>query len=130
MNGRPLPFKIEPNRNDQHLAVRFPVSGGANVVVVHLKNDFGLTFSNELPSLGSASRGLRVLSEAWNSAKNQLTLETSGRGGSRYELDVWNPAQVSSVEGAVLNKSGKIQIEMPPAQDSYVSQKIVIHFVR
>ena len=130
MNGRPLPFKIEPNRNDQHLSVRFAVYGGPNVVVVHLKNDFGLALSNELPSLGSASRGLRILSEAWNSARNQLTLEASGRGGTRYELDVWNAAQISSVEGATLNKAGKLQIEMPPAQDAYVSQKIVIRFAR
>ncbi|HEY1678839.1 MAG TPA: GH116 family glycosyl hydrolase [Candidatus Sulfotelmatobacter sp.] len=130
MNGRPLPFKIQPNRNDQHLWTRFPVYGGPNVVVVHLKNDFGLTFSNELPPLGSVSRGLRVLSESWNSARNQLTLEASGRGGSRYELDVWNPSQINTVEGASLSRAGKLQIEMPSAQDSYVSQKIVIHFAR
>lgn len=130
MNGRPLPFKVQPNRNDQHLSVRFPVYGGPNVVVVHMRNDFGVALSSELPPLGGASRGLRVLSKSWNQARNQLTLEISGRGGSHYEMEVWNSAQISTVEGAVLTKAGKLEIEMPSAQDSYVSQKIVIYFAR
>jgi GH15 family glucan-1,4-alpha-glucosidase len=130
MNGRPLPFKVRPNRNDQHLSVRFPVDGGSNVLVVHVKNDFGLSLSNELPPLGSASRGLRVLSESWNQARTEVTLETSGRGGSHYEMNVWNPAQIASAEGAVLTKAGELEITMPAGQDSYVSQKVVIHFTR
>jgi len=67
--------------------------------------------SNELPPLGSASRGLRVLSESWNAARTQLTLEVSGLAGSRYQLDVWNPGQISSVEGATLTKLGKNQVD-------------------
>ena len=130
MNGRSLPFKVRPNRNDQHLSVRFPVDGGPNVLVVHVKNDFGLALSNELPPLGSASRGLRVLSESWNQARTEVTLETSGRGGSHYEMNVWNPAQIASAEGAVLTKAGKLEITMPAGQDSYVPQKVVIHFAR
>jgi glycogen debranching enzyme len=129
LNGHPLPFKMQPNANDQHVYLRFPVSAGTNRVVMRVKNDFGLALSNELPALGSASRGLRVVSESWNSIRNQLTLEVSGRGGARYDLDVWNPNQVSSIEGAVLSRLGKLEIQMPPAApDSYVRQKIVIHF--
>jgi len=131
MNGRPVPFKMLPNENDQHLHVRFPVYGGPNSVVIRLRNDFGLAFANELPSLGSASRELRVTSESWNASRNQLTLNVSGLEGHRYELGVWNSSQVSSVDGAVLSKLGKLEIQMPqgPA-DSYVSQKVTIHFGR
>jgi glycogen debranching enzyme len=131
LNGRPLPFKMQPNSNDQHLYVRFPVSGGLNNLVVRMKNDFGLALSNELPSLGSASRGLRVLSESWNAARTQLTLDVSGLAGSRYHLDVWNPGQIFSAEGAALNKLGQLEIQMPQAAtDSYMQQKVVIHFGR
>jgi glycogen debranching enzyme len=130
MNGRPLPFKMEPNGNDQHLSARFPVNDGTNNLVIRVKNDFGLALSNELPALGSASRGLRVLSESWNASKTQLTLEVSGRAGMSYQMDVWNPGQISSVEGAVLNKLGKLQSQMPQGADAYVQQKVVIHFVR
>jgi glycogen debranching enzyme len=129
MNGRPLSFKMQSNANDQHLAVRFPVNGHGASLTIRVKNDFGLSLSNELPDLGSTSRGLRVISDSWNASRNQLSLELSGRAGSRYELDVWNPAQVSSVDGASLTRSGKLDIQMPEgAPESYVPQKIVIHF--
>jgi glycogen debranching enzyme len=131
MNGRPLPFKMQPNKNDQHLWVRFPVSSGPNTLVIRVKNDFGLTLSNQLPPLGSAGRGLRVLSESWNPARTELTLEVSGRAGTRYALDMWNPGQISTVEGAVFRKTGKLEIQIPPgASDSYVQQKVVIQFGR
>jgi len=131
MNGRPVPFKMLPNENDQHLHVRFPVYGGPNNLVIRLKNDFGLAFGNDLPSLGSASRELRVISESWNASRNQLTLNVSGLEGHRYELGVWNSSQVSSVDGAVLTKLGKLEIEIPQgAADSYVLQTVAIHFGR
>jgi hypothetical protein len=130
MNGRPLPFKLQPNNNDQHLSLRFPVYGGPNNLVIRVKNDFGLALSNELPALGSASRGLRVLSDSWNTSKTELTLDVSGRAGSRYELNVWNPGQVSSVDGAVVTNVGKLEIQMPQGTDSYLQQKVVIYFGR
>jgi hypothetical protein len=131
LNGRPLAFKVQPTQNDQHVLVRFPVSGSTNTLTIHVKNDFGLTVTNELPALGSASRGLRVISETWNSARNQLTMEVSGRAGSRYELGVWNPGQVSSVDGGSLTKSGKLEIQMPQGEaESYASQSVTIHFAR
>jgi hypothetical protein len=129
MNGKPLPFKVQANGNDQHVNVRFQVKGEPRTVVIHVKNDFGIALANELPAQGSSSRGLRELSESWNSSKTQLTLEVSGLAGSRYELGVWNSGQISSVEGAALSKNEKLQIQMPGAgSDSYVQQKIVIHF--
>ncbi len=131
MNGHPLTFKMQPNGNDQHLSVRFPVNDGTNTLTIRVKDDFGLALSNELPALGSASRGLRVLSELWNAPKTQLTLEVSGRAGDRYSLDVWNPGQISSVDGAVLTKRERLEIQIPPGDaDSYVHQKVVIHFGR
>jgi glycogen debranching enzyme len=131
MNGRPLPFKMQANGNDQHLVVRFPVHGGPNSLVVHVKNDFGLALNNDLPPLGSASRGLRVLSESWNAGRTQLTVEISGRAGATYELGVWNPAQISSVGGASLTKSGKLAVQMPQgASDQYVPLNLEIHFGR
>lgn len=131
MNGRPLQFKVQPNGNDQHVQMRFPVYGGPNNVVVRLKNDFGLTFTNVLPPLGSSSQELRVISQSWNESRTQLTLNVSGLAGHHYELSVWNSAQVSSVDGAVLTKNGKLDIQMPqtPAE-SYVPRKVTIQFVR
>ena len=128
LNGKPLQFKMQPNAEDQHLYVRFPVQADSELVI-RTKNDFALTYRNELPTLGSASRALRVISESWNASRNQLTLDVSGRAGSQYEVDVWNPSQISSAEGATLSKSGKLEIGMPKeSAESYVRQEIVLHF--
>ena len=129
LNGRSLPFKMEANRSDKHVSVRFSVSGGPNNLVIRLKNNFGLTFSGELPPLGSASRGLRVVSENWNTSKNQYTLEVEGRPGFEYVMNVRNGSQVSEVEGGKLTKTGNLQLKMPNGTgDTYVSQKVVIRF--
>jgi glycogen debranching enzyme len=129
MNGTPLPFKIQPNDQDRHVSMRFRISGGPNSVVIRVKNDFGLALANELPPLGSTSRGLRVISNLWNSARNQLTVEVSGVPGMDYELGVWNPEQISSVEGAVLTKQGKLRIEIPMEKGKdYLHRTMVIHF--
>jgi glycogen debranching enzyme len=129
MNGRPLPFKIQPNSEDQHVSMRFPVYGGPNSVVIRVKNDFGLVLANQLPPLGSASGSLRVLSNSWNSAHSQLTVEVSGAPGAHYDLGVWNPEQISSVEGAILTKAGNLRIEMEVGNvGDYLHHEIVIHF--
>jgi len=131
MNGRPLPFKMQPNSNDQHLSVHFAVGDGPNNLVIRVKDDFGLALANDLPPLGSSSRGLRVLSESWNATKTELTLNVSGLASAHYELSVWNPGQISSVDGAVLTKLGKLEIQIPrAATDSYLQQKVVLHFGR
>jgi glycogen debranching enzyme len=129
LNGKPLPFKIQANEEDQHVAMRFPVHGEANNVVIRTKNDFGLTLMNELPPLGSMSRGLRIISSSWNPARDQLRLEVSGVPGRDYELAVWNPEQVGSVEGAILTKQGKLRIEIPAGKNAdYAHRVVVIHF--
>jgi hypothetical protein len=98
-------------------------------VVIRIKDDFGLTLTNELPSLGSTSRGLRVISNSWNVARDRLTVEVSGVPGMDYELGVWNPEQIGSVEGADLTKQGKIHIEIPAAKNAdYTHHVVVIHF--
>jgi glycogen debranching enzyme len=131
MNGHSLPFKVLANVNDQHVSIRFPIITGSSRLVIRLKNDFGLALSNELPALGSASRSLRVVSELWNPARSGLTLDVSGLAGTQYELGVWNPAQISSVEGAALTAAGKLQIQIPGGSpETYIHQKIVIHFGR
>jgi hypothetical protein len=45
-----------------------------------------------------------------------------------YELGVWNPGQISSVDGAVLTKQGNIRIEMPTENADYLRHTVAIHF--
>jgi glycogen debranching enzyme len=128
MNGRKLPFKMQTNAEDQHVSIRFAVDGGTKTVVIKLKNDFGLSLSNDLPQLGSTSRGLRVLSESWNSTRTQLTLKVSGVPNAQYEIATWNPSQIMSVEGGTVTPTG-IHIQIPNGPDQeYSRHDTVIHF--
>ena len=104
LNGRPLPFKLETNSSDQHLMTRFKAYGGPSTVRVKMRNDFSVSYASHLPELASSSEGLRILSEAWSTGQDALTLEVEGSGGSTYELAVFNGAQVASVEGGKLMK--------------------------
>ncbi len=135
VNGARVPFQVNKSEGetDQHISVRFPIGSGTTTLRIRLKNDFGLSISPELPALGSASQGLRVMSETWTPARDSLTLEVAGAAGKQYELGVWNPAQLTAVEGAELTKSvsgeAKIKIQIPAGvSGSYVRERITIRF--
>jgi glycogen debranching enzyme len=133
INGRRAPFQIKKSDVDQHVIVKFPITDGESTLRIRLRNDFGLSLSPALPPLGSTSQGLRVLSESWTPARDALTLEIAGAQGQRYELGMWNPAQVTSVEGAELSRinaeSARITVTIPKNEsEPYPREKIVIHF--
>jgi hypothetical protein len=133
INGRPVSMRVERNSADQHVVVRFPVNVATSTVHLRLRNDFGYSVSSNLPPLGERSQGLRILSESWGPNNESLTVNVSAIPGKPYELFLWNPAQVASVEGAKLIKEGngesRIRIELPGADvSSYVYGKLVIQF--
>ena len=65
----------------------------------------------------------------FRSSRDQLTLDVSGLAGNQYELGIWNPAEIASLDGGVLTKSGKLQVQIPIGPDGmYMHQKVVIHF--
>jgi len=132
LNRKPLPFQVETNGEDQHVVVRFPIKEGKNFVRVYTTNDFGFSTDLTLPALGSASRGLRILSETWSPSRDQLSLEVSGQAGSDYELRLWDAGEIQKVEGADLGRSPgwqTLSIQIPQsASESYPHKKVVFHF--
>ena len=132
LNGKPVPFRVEVNGTDQHVVVRFPVKAGKYFLTIRLQNDFGLSEQSVLPALGSASRGLRVLSETWSPSRDQLTLEVSGAAGGEYGLRVWNPGEIQRVEGAEFNPNAQneaISIHVPRGDsEEYPHVKVIVHF--
>jgi hypothetical protein len=102
IDGHPVAFHMQPNSEDQHVTVQLSISSGLSKLRIHLRNDFGLTLTQELPPLGESSRGLRIVSESWTTGRDRLTLEVSGTPGKQYELAVWNPGEIASVDGARL----------------------------
>jgi glycogen debranching enzyme len=133
LNGRPVPFHLQANAADQHVRVRFPVSGGSNSLRIQLRDDFGLAYTPTLPAIGAYSQGLRVLAETWTPARDRLTISLSGHAGSEYQLSLWNPGQIASVEGARLaaapDGKKKLVLELPKTDVGSVSHvAISIHF--
>jgi glycogen debranching enzyme len=134
LNGRPLPFHVQPNAIDQHVLVRIPVSQRSSSLRIRLKDDFGLAYHSSLPAIGEASQGLRILSETWSPNRDRLTINLAGHTGNRYELFVWNATQIASVEGAKLvstpDAKTKLTVELPKnAVDSASYATISIYFV-
>jgi hypothetical protein len=133
LNGRAVPFRVAQTEADQHVDVRVLLSAGTNTLRLRIASDFDIGLSSTLPPLGSKSQGLRVISEAWSSGRDRLELEISGAAGEQYELPVWNPTQVSAVDGAELVKRGQneaqLRVKVPDdGANPYPHAKVVLHF--
>ena len=133
VNGRSVPFHVETNEQDQHVEAHVKTTNEPATLVIRLKNDFGLTQESSLPSLGSTNQGMRIISETWTPDKEKMTLVTSSASGGTYELNVWNPAQIISVEGGSLIQveggDRRLRIDLPTAGPNQNSQQTtVLHF--
>jgi glycogen debranching enzyme len=130
LNGNRVPFQIVKHDIDQHVVVRLTIPKGKSTLRIKLRNNFGISYVSSLPPLGSSSLGLRVISDSWSPSGDAESLEFAGTAGVRYELTVWNPGQIASVDGAEI-RNGKLAVNMPSStSESYSRQKVVIHFAR
>ncbi|HET9995073.1 MAG TPA: hypothetical protein VFQ18_06685 [Candidatus Acidoferrum sp.] len=129
LNRKAVPFHVETRAGDQHVVVQFPVKAGKYVLRIRLLNDFGLSEEPSLPTLGNKSRGLRVLSETWSASRDQVALDVSGAAGSEYWLNVRDPGEIQSVEGAEFHPNAVIRIRIPQSDSElYPHAKVIIHF--
>src|SRR5579863_58985 len=104
VNGRPTTYDQQILPEHHHLRIKAALIEGKNVVRIPVTNDFGVSYSFRLPELGSASSDLRILSQKMEDVTAPMELETEGRAGAAYDLAVWNPELIESVEGAELVK--------------------------
>jgi hypothetical protein len=133
LNGRPLAFHIEANPEDQHVTMSLPISGEHNTVEISTKDNFEISESATLPALGGTSHGLRVLAESWTPARDSLSLLLSGAAGESYEFAAWNPGQITSVQGAELEKGtspvAKVRVQLPASgSGSNPQAEVIFHF--
>ena len=133
LNGKPLQYHVTATGADQHVVIHATLAGKTNTIRIRMKNDFGIAYHLTLPPLGEQSQGLRILAEAWSPTRDSLTLECSGISGASYDLQLWNPKQVASVEGAKLvdipGVGAVAHIESPVADaQSSVHTKVTFHF--
>ncbi len=100
VNGRAVPFHLAANSSDQHVITHVSAGAGTTTLRIRLAGDFGVSYHSELPQLGSPGDGLRIISENWTPARDQLTLSVSGIPGRSYQLAISGAQDVESVEGA------------------------------
>jgi glycogen debranching enzyme len=134
MNGKPVPFRVATNEQDQHVVMRVSAaSGQSSTLRIRVRNDFGVGYQSTLPPLGARSQGLRMLAETWSARRDTFSLEMAGAQSTEYDLAVWNAGQVVSVDGAELSKSkdgdAKVRVRFPTGDPgNYSRTKIVFHF--
>lgn len=128
LNGKAVAYHVENNPMDQHVKVSVPITPGSSNLRIRLRNDFGLFLDSQRPALGTASEGLRVVSESWTA--DSLVLDLSGRAGRTYQLGVIDAEQIRSVRGATLGKGGgNTQLTVTfPSGTEYVHTQVEIHF--
>jgi len=134
-NGKPIPFHLTPSSQDQHAQINIPSTTTSGTLRLRIKNDFDVSYANELPPLGAPSEDLRILSQSWNSSRTQLTLEVAGRPGRSYDLAVRGVEQLADVEGATRNRTnssnGTLTVNFPQANSpDFVESKITLNFAK
>jgi glycogen debranching enzyme len=102
LNGKRLPFSIETNTNDQHVVMHLPITDQTSQVIIGIDGEVGLTEPSALPLLASTSHGVRIVSQLWSTSRDTLNVTVAGNVGEQYELGVWNPRDIISVDGAEL----------------------------
>lgn len=144
-NGRAKQFHLETHSSDQHVSmeVELPIGGARSIVEINMESNFELSWPSTLPALGDTSHGMRMLSESWTPAKDTLTLLLSGTTGQSYEFLAWNASQVSSIEGAQIDKTKdraaeratdrplRVHLQLPATMtDEDPKATVVFHFTR
>ena len=100
---------------------------------MRINDDFGLSIPARLPAPGSASQGLRVISESWAPEGDRLDLEVAGRPAMDYEFSVSNAAEVAATQGAELHaaKGGNatLLVRFPAGSEAYMRRRITLLFM-
>ena len=132
INGKSAEFHIASNDLDQHVVVRVPLATKPTTIRIRLKNDFDFSYQSRLPMLGETSQGLRILSQEWSGTRDSLTVHLSGTPGNVYDLSLWNPHEIRSLDGAKLVATAGesvAQIVMPASTASSLAEStVVFHF--
>jgi glycogen debranching enzyme len=132
LNGRNLPFQMEQHGDEQQLHVHFQAGDPTQTLTLRMEDEFGLAVPVSLPMPGAASSGLRILSQTWTADHDALSITAEGASGASYDLGVWNPGEIASVEGADLvpvdTDNAKLKLGFPDDPAGYTKTTVVILF--
>jgi hypothetical protein len=132
LNGRAIPYRIEPSDADQHISVHFEAPAGKSTLHMRIDDDFEIGVESQLPPPGSASAGVRVVSESWTPELDRFSLDVAGLPGNTYEFGLSNASQIVSIRGAELDRADprkpKLLVRFPAGQEGYVERQVSLQF--
>jgi hypothetical protein len=132
VDGRKISPKIDANENDQHATISVPISTEKATIHLRVNGNFGIAYPYAVPADGAVSSSLRVVSETWNAAHDQLQLQVAGVNGKTCEVPIYNAPSGIAVQGARIVKSPAglaLEIAFPPGPpDAYSTRTITLRF--
>jgi hypothetical protein len=130
VNGKKVSPKISPNENDQHATVSVPISADKTTIHLRVNGNFAIAYPFAAPADGAASSNIKVISEQWNTAHNQLQIQVAGLGGKTYQLPVFDAPSGIGVQGARFVKpaSGLALEVVFPSANGFSTQNITLQF--
>lgn len=132
LNGHAIPYRLEPSDADQHVSMHFEVPGGKSTLRMKIDDDFELSLKSQLPPPGSASDGIRIASESWTPALDELNLDVAGGSGNTYEFGLSNAGEIRSTQGAELDrtdpKNPRLLVRFATGPDRYQERHVALQF--
>jgi hypothetical protein len=132
VNGQKVSPSISHNENDQHLTVAAAISTDRTALHLRVSGDFGIGYPFAAAADGAVSSGLKIVSEQWNDAHNEMLLQVAGVNGKTYEVPIFNVPSGIRVEGAIVTKTElglTLEISFRPGEPmAYATRTVTLQF--
>lgn len=132
VNGSKVSAKITANDSDQHATISVPITAEKTTLHLRVTANFAIGYPHSAPADGAASSSLKIVSEHWNSAHDNLQFQLAGISGQTYTLPFFKAPSGISVQGASITKNATglaLQIVFPSGPpDTYVPATVTLQF--
>ncbi|HEX8800528.1 MAG TPA: hypothetical protein VF772_18050, partial [Terriglobales bacterium] len=134
VDGKKVSSKIAANENDQHATISIPITSDKTTIRLRVSGNFGIAYPYAAPADGGVSSNIKIVSEQWNAAHDQLQIQIAGVGGKTYQLPVFNaPSGIGVQGGRFVKPSSGLALEVafprdPSTPGTFSTQSITLQF--
>src|SRR5262249_54145153 len=115
-----------------HTTQAITVPPGKTTIQVRFRRDFGMDYPYAPPQLGATSRGLKFISQTWNTTHDRLDLQVAGAAGTTYDVPLYGDLAGLSVNGGKLDARGQqrvLRLTFPPGPpESFSTENVTLSF--
>ena len=135
VDGKKFAPKVNANENDQHATISVPITTDKTTIHLRVSGDFGIAYPFVATADGAASSNIKILSEQWSAAHDELQILVAGVSGKTYQLPVFNAPSGIGVKNARFVKPPAglaLEVAFPTvtstAAGSFATQTITLQF--